>query len=86
MQTQTLELTGMTNEHCAVKIKQALESVQGVGEVAVSFGRGDATISFDKNLVSTQNLQIALEGTGYGLVAPKPKHGEDGNCCGGCGG
>ncbi|MBF6617196.1 MAG: heavy-metal-associated domain-containing protein [Candidimonas sp.] len=84
MQIGMLKLAGMQDEHCAAKLTQALKAVKGVEEAKVSFDQSRATVSFDEFLVSTQRLQVAVEDAGYQIA--KPVHGEDGECCGGCGG
>ncbi|UYO93769.1 heavy-metal-associated domain-containing protein [Pollutimonas sp. M17] len=84
MQIGMLKLAGMRDEHCAAKLVQALKAVKGVEDAQVSFGQSKATVSFDESLVSTQRLQVAVEDAGYHIA--KPVHGEDGACCGGCGG
>ncbi|NYT61507.1 heavy-metal-associated domain-containing protein [Alcaligenaceae bacterium] len=84
MQIGMLKLAGMKNELCAGKLAQALKAVNGVSDANVSFGDSKATVSYNEDLVSTQRLQVAIEDAGYSIA--KPVHGEDGNCCGGCGG
>lgn len=84
MQIGMLKLAGMKDEHCAGKLTQALKSVNGVSDANVSFSDNKATVSYDEDLVSTQRLHVAVEDAGYSIA--KPVHGEDGNCCGGCGG
>jgi len=84
MQIGMLKLTGMQGEACAAKVSQALKAINGVDNVAVSFNDSKATVSFNEDVVSTQRLHVAVEDAGYAVA--KPVHGEDGNCCGGCGG
>jgi copper chaperone CopZ len=84
MQIGMLKLAGMRDEHCAAKLADALKAVKGVENAKLSFDQSKATVSFDESLVSTQRLQVAIEDAGYQIA--KPVHGEDGACCGGCGG
>lgn len=84
MQIGMLKLAGLKDELCAGKLAHALKAVNGVSNASVSFTDNKATVSYDENLVSTQRLQVAIEDAGYTIA--KPVHGEDGNCCGGCGG
>ncbi|WP_442594270.1 heavy-metal-associated domain-containing protein [Parapusillimonas sp. JC17] len=79
-----LKLAGLKGDQCAVKVADALKSIKGVEKADVSFQNGKATVTFDESLVSTQRLKVAVEDAGYGIA--KPVHGEDGACCGGCGG
>ena len=84
METGMLRLAGMKTSQCADVIAKALNAVNGVNNVRVSFEGSKATVMFDENLVSLGNLKTAVEDAGYEIA--KPKHGEDGSCCGGCGG
>lgn len=84
MQIGMLKLAGMQGEQCAGKLALALKAVNGVSNATVSFNDSKATVSYDEGLVSAQRLQVAVEDAGYSIA--KPVHGEDGACCGGCGG
>ncbi|MBB5216262.1 heavy-metal-associated domain-containing protein [Parapusillimonas granuli] len=79
-----LKLAGLKSDQCAIKVADALKSIKGVEQADVSFQNGKATVTFDEALVSTQRLKVAVEDAGYAIA--KPVHGEDGACCGGCGG
>ncbi|GAA0230442.1 hypothetical protein GCM10009125_19200 [Castellaniella daejeonensis] len=82
--TATLRLVGLRGPSCADAVDRALAAVPGVSEVTVSLADEKVTITFDTAQVSVQRLQVAVQDAGY--EALKPVHGEDGNCCGGCGG
>lgn len=84
MQVGMLKLAGLQGEQCASKVAQALKSLKGVEKVDVSYSGAKATVTFDETVVSTQRLKVAVEDAGYSIA--KPVHGEDGACCGGCGG
>lgn len=84
MQVGTLKLAGMKTEQCATTIARALRDVRGVSNADVSFNSSRATVTFDDSLASLQRLRVAVEEAGYQIA--KPVHGEDGACCGGCGG
>ena len=84
MQIGVLKLAGLQTEQCAATLAGALKAITGVNAVEVSFKNSKATVSFNEDQVSTQRLQVAVEDAGYQIA--KPVHGEDGACCGGCGG
>lgn len=84
MQIGMLKLAGLKDESCANTLTQALKAVNGVNDASVSFADSKATISYDEGLVSTQRLQVAIKDAGFSVA--QPAHGEEGSCCGGCGG
>ncbi|NYT58500.1 heavy-metal-associated domain-containing protein [Alcaligenaceae bacterium] len=84
MQIGVLKLAGLQTEQCAATLAGALKAIDGVKAVEVSFKNSKATVSFNEELVSNQRLQVAVQDAGYQIA--KPVHGEDGECCGGCGG
>ena len=84
MQTEILNVTGMTCGGCTGSVTNALKAVNGVGDVKVSLATGEATVQYDERRTSPAQLKSAVTGAGYGLDAPdsaqKPK-GTSG-CCG----
>ena len=84
MQVGMLKLAGLKDEGCAIKVADALKSIKGVDTADVSFAKAKASVTFDEALVSLQRLKVAVQEAGYDIA--KPVHGEDGACCGGCGG
>jgi len=84
MQVGMLKLAGLKDAGCAIKVADALKSIKGVDTADVSFEGNKASVTFDEGLVSLQRLKVAVEDAGYAIA--KPVHGEDGACCGGCGG
>lgn len=84
MQVGMLKLDGLKDSGCAIKITDALKAIKGVDTADVSFEKAKASVSFDEELVSLQRLKVAVQDAGYSIA--KPVHGEDGACCGGCGG
>ena len=84
MQTETMNVTGMTCGGCVSKVTEALKAEPGVGHVDVSLP-GTASVDFDEKLTSRQRLQSAVKEAGYGVAAA----GEEatagrtkGGCCG----
>ena len=80
MQTEYLKITGMTCGGCVTKVTQALKAVPGVGEVSVSLGSREATVQYDADKASSDQLTSAITRAGYGLgetPSPNAKRG----CC-----
>lgn len=86
MRSESLKLAGTTTQDCADSVIRTLQGVNGVGGVAVVLENSEVSVQFDDQLTSSQELQNVLEQAGYALCAKKSGHGENGSCCGGCGG
>ena len=86
MQTEIMKIFGISGEGCAARVKQALQALGGVGDVAVSVAGGRAMVQFDENQTSPQELRATVTRAGFSLdgEAAISKHG--GACCGSCGG
>lgn len=82
MQIGMLRLAGLETEQCAGRLEAALAATAGVDAVSVSHENAKASVRFDEALVSLEQLQAVVEQAGYRMAV----HGEDGACCGGCGG
>lgn len=83
MQTETMNVTGMTCGGCVSKVTHALTAVPGVGHVDVSLP-GKASIDFDEKLTSRERLQSAVKKAGYGVTAGQEATSSrtKGGCCG----
>lgn len=83
MQTETMNVTGMTCGGCVSKVTQALTAVPGVGHVDVSLP-GKASVDFDEKLTSRERLQSAVKKVGFGVATGQdatPSRAK-GGCCG----
>jgi mercuric reductase len=63
--TYTLQITGMTCDHCAKSIEDALAGVAGVLEAKVSYDEGTARIKSDVRVDSAKLIE-AVQGKGFG--------------------
>ena len=83
MQTETMNVTGMTCGGCVSKVTKALTAMPGVGRVDVSLP-GTASVDFDEMLTSREGLESALKGAGFGVAAgdDTPASRSKGGCCG----
>lgn len=85
-----MQFAGLKDDLCAITIEDTLKSVSGVDAVRMSYDLDNAasvagaSVTFDENLTSLGSLRLAVMEAGYEVT--KPAHGEDGACCGGCGG
>ncbi len=63
--TVTLNVPGMTCPACPITIKKALNKVQGVSKVDVSYERKQAVVTFDDTKTDTKALVKATTNAGY---------------------
>lgn len=84
MQTERLEVTGMSCGGCTHKVTDALKAVPGVNEVDVSLADKRATVSFDTKLTSVGQLESAVRDAGYDVGSGRVTHTvqKKGCCCG----
>ncbi len=83
MEIATIKIAGMQSEQCTEIINQALMAVNGVEKAKVTLSGHRASVNFDASLTNVDQLKQTIRDSGYDI---KLAHGEDGNCCGGCGG
>ena len=83
MQTETMNVTGMTCGGCVGNVTRALKAVPGVEHVDVSLP-GKASVDFDEKLASRERLQSAVKDAGYGVAAGQAATSgrTQGGCCG----
>jgi len=89
METGMMRFAGLKGTQCAQVIAQTLEAMDGVGAVNLSYDENlvedaSASVTFDETRTSLALLRRAVLDAGYQVT--KPAHGEEGVCCGGCGG
>lgn len=64
----SLQLTGMTCAACANRIEKGLNKMEGVQEANVNFALEKASVTFDPNVVSVQQMEEKIEKLGYGTA------------------
>ena len=66
--TLTLLVEGMSCEHCASSVTEALESVEGVAAANVDLEAAEAELTLNAD-ISRERLAIAVEEAGYDVPA-----------------
>src|SRR5215204_4204642 len=69
-------VTGMTCASCVGRVERALEKVPGVLEASVNLANQRATVEYLAGEVEPRDLEMAIEGAGYGVVR-EDSSGED---------
>jgi len=70
-----IKITGMHCASCAATIERALKKTKGVKDATVNFATESASVEFDPNIVSEDELEKVVESTGYGVI--KEKEGKE---------
>ncbi len=68
IKTSKLKIDGMTCVNCQNKIEKKLRKTSGVSKVKVSYNAGTATINYDENIASLENLIAVVEKLGYKVL------------------
>ncbi len=69
MNTTTFKLRGMSCAGCANNIETAIKDVPGVAECNVNFGTEQATVQYNPNKISIEQIESAVDEAGYGATA-----------------
>lgn len=63
--TVTLSVPGMTCAACPITVKKALNKIDGVVRIEVSFEKKEATVTYDDAKTSVSTLLDATKNAGY---------------------
>jgi copper chaperone len=63
MSEATIQVDGMSCQHCVMRVKKAVESLPGVTDLAVEVGLVRAT--FDESRVQKKEIEEAIVKAGY---------------------
>jgi len=62
---EKLKITGMTCGHCVTAVSNALKSVTGVENADVNLEQNDATVVYDSEKTTPEEIMGALNDTNY---------------------
>lgn len=65
MARSTLNVTGMTCDHCVAAVRNALEELPGVRSARVELENGRAVVDYDDTTASPRELTTAVADAGY---------------------
>ncbi len=66
-----IKISGMHCASCALNLEKSLNKMEGVDEARVNFGTERATVEYDPKKVKLQELEDAVEESGFGVVNEK---------------
>jgi P-type Cu+ transporter len=79
-----LPITGMTCAACVVRNEKALRKVEGVSEANVNFATEKASVTFDPDVISAEDLVHTVEAAGYGVATARETLPIMGMTCASC--
>ena len=65
MEKKTLQVKGMSCEHCVQAVKRALGGITGVADIAVSLKEGTVSFTHDPALAPVDVIKAAIEDEGF---------------------
>lgn len=68
----TINIGGMTCDHCVGSVTKILENFSGVSEVSVNLSENTAKVSYDENQVKPSEMSKAIEDDGYTVDSITP--------------
>lgn len=63
MARKTIQIDGMSCQHCVMRVKKAIEGLHGVQDLDVRIGSADVT--FDESKVREKDIEDAVTKAGY---------------------
>jgi copper ion binding protein len=65
---ETLDIGGMSCQHCVHAVKTAVSALAGVDTVDVSLEKNNVTVGFDPQKTGLPSIRAAIEGEGYSVA------------------
>jgi copper chaperone len=63
MTDTTIQIEGMSCQHCVMRVKKAIEGLAGVSSLFVEIG--EAKVSFDETKIQKKDIEAAVAKAGY---------------------
>lgn len=73
-QTSRFSIQGMTCANCAARIERMLNKQPGIDQATVNFATEKATVIYDNQQLSPENVQKIIENIGYGAMLDDASH------------
>lgn len=68
MDSLTINIKGMSCNHCKMAVEQALQTLQGVESADVDLNGNIAQVVFDSNKIDERKLKAAITQAGYEVL------------------
>ena len=68
MSREVIKASGMSCQHCAMRVTKGLKELAGVLEVEVDLSSGNITVDYDPADVGREKMEEAVKNAGYQVV------------------
>ena len=68
MSNKTLNVEGMSCDHCKMAVTRAVSALEGVSAVDVSLDNNTVTVDYEEGALSLEAIKEAIESQGYDVV------------------
>ncbi len=65
MTQETIKVEGMSCMHCQLRVKKAVEAVEGVQRVDVNLQTKQVTVDYEEGKVNIEKVKAAIRDSGY---------------------
>jgi copper chaperone len=65
MTQETIKVEGMSCMHCQMRVKKAVETVEGVQRVDVNLQTKQVTVDYEEEKANTEKVKTAIREAGY---------------------
>lgn len=68
MKTETIQVKGMSCDHCVKAVEESVGKLNGVNKVEVLLNEGTVTVEYDEGKTSHQEIVATIDDQGYDVV------------------
>jgi copper chaperone len=65
MTQETIKVEGMSCGHCVMRVKKALEEVEGVRKADVDLQKKQAVVEYEEGKANPEKIKAAIKEAGY---------------------
>lgn len=62
---ETIKVEGMSCEHCEMRVKKAVEAIEGVSKAEVSLQNKQVVLEYDEGKANLEKVKAAIKEAGY---------------------
>jgi copper chaperone len=62
---ETIKVEGMSCGHCVMRVKKAIEGVEGVRKVDVDLQKKEAIVEYEEGKANLEKMKTAIKEAGY---------------------